>query len=271
MIVVKKHNCEPLYPQIVLYNRIFKTASTTLSYFFQNCSKTLNYDFKRDLTEQWSNENVFHPILRHIEKAAKWDKQKKRRLFVVAHFYFRKVVHIKRNYTYINLLREPVERFISHYHYARSPLRWPKKLKRLKKLGQWNESIEDCLEKQHDGCKWNVMTRFFCGPEPFCKNGGEKALQRAKFNLEHYYASVGVLEHLKEFVKVLHKRLPGFVMDSSGVLGRKFVTKGVSKKPLSDTVMAKIVNVNNADIELYNFAKKLFLKEANECGIEVEK
>ena len=173
------------------------------------------------------------------------------------------------NYTYINLLRNPVDRYISYYYYARSPYRFPERLNKLKELGHFNESIEECLEKQHEGCTWNQMTRFFCGPQAICRNGSSKALEQAKHNLEHYYASVGVLENLQEFIQVLHKRLPWFVVDSSGVLEKEFVTRGVNKQPISESVMKKIISVNRVDIELYNFAKQLFKIQATRCGIKL--
>lgn len=260
---------------IVVYKLYIAIVAKTLSFWFD----VFPFLFS-DFTEQWSNEKISHPILTRIQirskqrgRKNKWNKRHKRRskgLFVVAHFYFRRDLHVPMNYTYINLLREPIERYISHYYYARSPLRWLKKLKRLKKLGHFNETLEECLDKQHEGCEWNHMTRFFCGPELFCKNGSSKALKRAKYNMKHYYTSVGVLEHLTEFLEVLHKRLPGYVIVNSGLLKKKFVTTGVNKKPISPSVMKKVVEANKDDIELYKYAKILFKEQARECGIEIK-
>jgi hypothetical protein len=173
-------------------------------------------------------------------------------------------------HTYINLLREPIDRFISHYYYARSPHRWPKKLRRLKAKGHWNVTLEQCIEKQYEGCKWNIMTRFFCGPEAFCKTGNMEALSQAKYNMLHYYSSIGVVKHLNEFIQVLHKRLRKFIIKPPRTLSKTFVTTGVEKKPISNRVMARVVQANQADIELYNYGKTLFLKQAKQCGIKVK-
>ncbi len=174
-------------------------------------------------------------------------------------------------HTYINLLREPIDRFISHYYYTRGPNRWPKKLRRLKALGHWNVTLEQCIEKQYEGCKWNTMTRFFCGPEAFCRKGNEKALSQAKYNMLHYYSGIGVVKHLNEFIQVLHKRLPKFILKSPRKLHKTYVTTGVKKTLISSNVMARLVQVNQADIELYNYAKILFLKQAKLCGIKVKR
>ena len=192
-------------------------------------------------------------------------------MLAISHFYFRIDTGIKMRHTYINLLREPIDRFISHYYYARSPNRWPIKLRKLKAVGHWNVTLEQCTEKQYEGCKWNTMTRFFCGPEPFCRKGNKKALSRAKYNMRSYYSAIGIVEHLNEFIQVLHKRLPKFIIKPRRTLGKKFVTTGVKRRPISRNVMAKIIQANRADIELYNFAKTLFLKQARLCRIKVKR
>lgn len=222
------------------------------------------------MTEEWSSEKQSHSILKRINSRVKRGLRGRKRIMVIAHFYFRKDSGMHMSHTYINLLREPVNRFISHYYYTRSPRRWPKRLQRLKALGHWNVTLLQCLEKQYEGCKWNVMTRFFCGPEAFCKTGGRKALSRAKYNMANYYSSIGVVEYLNEYIQVLHKRLPKFIIEPSSRLGKEFVTMGVKKTPLSSGVLARVVQVNQADIELYKYAKTLFLKQAKQCGIKLK-
>ena len=77
--------------------------------------------------------------------------------------------------------------------------------------GEFNETIEKSLEREGQGCKHNVMTRFFCGPESFCKNGGQEALDRAKENTLKHYAVVGLLEHFQLTFKICQKRFPYFL------------------------------------------------------------
>lgn len=221
------------------------------------------------MTEEWSSRKRSHPILSRIQAAVKRRKHRSKRLLAIAHFYFRIDSGLRKKHTYINLVREPVNRFISHYYYTRSPKRWPKKLRRIKSLGQYNVTLEECIEKQYEGCKPNVMTRFFCGPESFCKSGSRKALLQAKYNMLHYYSSIGVVEHLKEYIQVLHKRLPTFIVKSPKRFGKKFVTTGVKKPPLTSRLIGRIAQVNQADIELYRYAKTLFLEQAKRCGIKV--
>ncbi|CAB4002078.1 heparan sulfate 2-O-sulfotransferase hst-2-like, partial [Paramuricea clavata] len=260
-------SCEPLYPRVVFYNRIFKAASSTMSELLKTSSSRLGNLYTRDFTEEWENENLSHPVLTRIQSKIAKCKTKNKKLMAIAHLYFREDIES----TYINLLREPVARFISHYYYCRSPIRWPIKLKKLKELGHFNVTIEECLENQYEGCAWNHMTRFFCGPRALCKTGNDEALAHAKYHMLHYYASVGVMEYLNEFVKVLHKRLPEFVLPAPEAgMRKRFVTTGVKKKPINESTLQRIKQVNQADIELYEFAKDLFFKQAASCGIEIK-
>ena len=51
---VSDHSCRPLYPQVLLYNRIFKTASTTMSSFLEKCGKKLKYVIRKG---KWNEQN----------------------------------------------------------------------------------------------------------------------------------------------------------------------------------------------------------------------
>ncbi|XP_028412138.1 uncharacterized protein LOC114534857 isoform X4 [Dendronephthya gigantea] len=53
-------SCEPLHPRVVFYNRIFKSASSTMSSFFKKCSKRLGYIFTKDLVFE-----IWQKILNH--------------------------------------------------------------------------------------------------------------------------------------------------------------------------------------------------------------
>ena len=74
--------------------------------------------------------------------------------------------------------------------------------------GEFNDTTEQCFEREGQRCKQIVMTQFFCGTESFCKNGGQEALDRAKKNILKYYVVVGWLEHFHLTLNILQKSLP---------------------------------------------------------------
>ena len=202
-----------------------------------------------------------------IERKA---RETSRQVLFNAHFYFRNDLNINRTHTYINQVREPVARYISHYTYMRRSRNRPKdRIKQMIKSGEWNETIEECFEKQGQGCIPNVMTRFFCGTEDYCKNDARRALERAKENILHHYAVVGLLEHFQVTLKILQRRLPYFVPVVPKSPTDLRVNKGVKSNEVSvsEELISKIKQANWADVELYDFIKDIFWKKVQACGI----
>ena len=222
-----------------------------------------------ETTEDFYDQGISRPYPELIEKAA---IKNRRQMFFNAHFYFRNNLKIHRTHTYINQVREPVARYISHYAYMHNTRHRP--LRRVQKMiesGEMNETIEQCFDKQGQGCKHNVMTRFFCGPETFCKNDPKKALKRAKENIVKYYAVVGLLEHFRLTLKIIQKRLPCFLpLIPIDPTMRENQAVKTNASTVSNEMMAKIKQTNWADIELYEFVKKLFWRQVKACGIPEE-
>lgn len=264
-----KVSCEPLHPQILLYNRIFKTGSSSLERYLSNISEqTATFDLYQGTTEDWYNGEYYTIYPDFIEYKA----QNSTNMSFIAHFYFRERLSIRKSYTYINMLREPVERVISHYNYMRlEHLRPKERVEELRKSGQWNETLLECIKKQHRGCEDNVMTRFFCGTKSYCKKGTLKSLKRAKFNMSRYYASVGILKEVHTFLKILQKRLPSYFNAnvSSKIKFPKLkenYNKGYVTKYGND-IKGYILKQNKADYYLYQYALKRFNLEKKACGL----
>ena len=201
-----------------------------------------------------------------IERAARAIGNK---IFYNAHFYFRDNLKIQRTHTYMNQVREPVSRYISHYaymHNARHRPAW--RINKMIQNGEFNETIEQCFEREGQGCKHNLMTRFFCGPKTFCKNDGRRALERAKGNILKHYVVVGLLEHFHLTLNILQMRLPYFlpVVPRDPDFKMNQAVK-LNSNPVSEEMIAKIKRANWADIELYEFVKQLFWKQVKACGL----
>ena len=193
----------------------------------------------------------------------------RRQIFFNAHFYFRNDLKLQRTHTYVNQVREPVARYISHYAYMHNARhRPPERVQEMIESGEWNDTIEECFEKEGQGCKHNIMTRFFCGPASYCKNNPKKALKRAKENIVKYYAVVGLLEHFDLTLKIIQKRLPSFLPVIPRDPGlRENQAKKTNASTVSEEMIAKIKKANWADIELYALVKKLFWTQVKACEI----
>ena len=197
-------------------------------------------------------------------------KQVNRPIFFNAHFYFRNNLKIQRTHTYINQIRHPVDRYISHYAYMRTTNRPKKRVKQMIDSGEFYDTIEQCFEKQGQGCKYNVMTRFFCGTEAFCKSDAKKALKRAEENILNHYATVGLLEHFHLTLKIIQRRLPYFlpvVPEEPAHMKLNEGKKKFNSSSVSKEMIEKIQRANWADMELYEFVTEIFWKQVKTCGI----
>lgn len=260
-------SCQTITPDVVLYNRVFKTGSETTGALFSFVASMMNYSYIRENTEDFYDRGQSRPFPMIIEHRV---KQVKRPIFFNAHFYFRNNLKIQRTHTYINQIRHPVDRYISHYAYMRTTNRPRQRVKYMIDSGEFYETIEQCFEKQGQGCKYNVITRFFCGTESFCKSDAKKALERAKENILNHYATVGLLEHFHLSLKIIQRRLPYFlpvVPEEPLHMKLNEGKKKFNSSSVSKEMIEKIKRANWADMELYEFVTEMFWKQVKACGI----
>jgi Sulfotransferase domain len=188
---------------------------------------------------------------------------------------------------YITVLRDPVDRVLSHYHFhaqAGDPpgSLGPRKLRntwetllnheRLERAGGDQEdeillenvaefTLEEGLRRKI--CIYdNFMTRFLWGGESLFGELPPEALERAKENISNFWF-VGVRERLDESIILLGRKL--------GVGLMPYYLRHVSQKrpPLdetSDELRALIADHNTLDVELYRFARERFEAEAPPPG-----
>ena len=259
------HNisCNALYPDALLYNRIFKTGSSSVGEYMNAISSPLNYIVDLATTEDWYKTGNSYPypdiIQRHVNQSAS-------RIAFVAHFFFRRYLNITKPYTYINIVREPVQRIISHYKYMRTDMRPSYRIMEMKRDGLWNESLIHCINNEHRGCESNVMTRFLCGTKTICKTGSKKALKLAKRNVKRYYAAIGLQEHLSLFLDILKLILPDYFNYGNNKLSR---VKQNNERNNHDNIPVKVMDIirkkNSADINLYNVLKNRFWTQLKRC------
>jgi hypothetical protein len=196
---------------------------------------------------------------------------------------------------YITVLREPVDRVLSHYHFhAQAGSAASSGATKLRKMWQdlltleriEREGGEDTGEKillpadaefsLEEGLRRriciydNFMTRFLWGGESLFGELPPDALERAKRNIENFWF-VGLRERLDESIVLLGQKL--------GVGLMPYYLRHVSQKrpPLEETseeLRAMIAEYNSLDVELYAFARERFEAEspgAEEMADQVDK
>lgn len=153
-------------------------------------------------------------------------------------------------FSYITVLREPVERSISDYYYT---------LGRQKELFD-RDKIPGCA----DIIDWlnkypvvnNIQTRFLSSFHEWDAKIPEWAFESAKWNLKNRFAVIGILERLQDTFKLFRKT---FNWDFVPSYGRENTTPiRPKRKDVDELTLNTIKKRNSLDLELYRYALKLF-------------
>ncbi|CAB3399931.1 unnamed protein product [Caenorhabditis bovis] len=257
----------PTSNQIVFYNRIPKTGSTTFT-------NSIAYDLYKE-----NHFNVLHVNMtknkqvmslsdqyNFIKNITSWNERLP--AFYHGHVAF---VDFERfgysNPIYINVVREPLERLLSHYYFLRYGDNFRVGLKRSR-AGN-NETFDSCFARGGKDCDMKQMWMqipYFCGHYHFCTQvGSEEALDMAKKNLLEKYLLVGTTERLRDMIALLEVTAPHFF---KGALkhfdsldeNRAHLRYTKKKVPPSDQTLSMIKRneVYKMEREFYDFAADLF-------------
>lgn len=169
---------------------------------------------------------------------------------------------------YINMIRDPIERFSSQYHFKRYGDFISKKQRGGKTLteGQRNMNINDCILRNHSDCMglklWYIIP-YFCGQDPICRLPSVEGLRRAKMHVLDNYLAVGVLEDFNGTLKVFEKLLPDYFTGASsiwsGIVGSessKTSTRG--KQTLSREAYEVLKERLAYEYDFYNFVYNIY-------------
>ena len=222
-------------PEALIFLHIPKTAGTTLN---------------RIIEWQYNPLSIFtldpYRIRATAERFKTLSEERRRRIRVVrGHLYYGLHEFLPQGATYITLLREPVARFLSSYYFIlRRPLHpLHRKLKR-ERLG-----VEDYLRLIPH--RHNFQCSLIAGVENTA-TGDERLLDIAKENLIKSFSVVGICERFEESLMLMAKT---FRWEVPFYENRK-ISK--NRSPVDRSSIEMIRENNRLDLELYEFAKKLF-------------
>jgi Galactose-3-O-sulfotransferase len=224
---------------------------------FLHIPKTGGVTLRRALMAKYSPRMLFlESLTEPLERIAATvpGSDRSDALVVSGHLHYGVHRYIPKRCDYITLLREPVSRVISMYHYIRGdPRHWLHAQLVGSGMGL-EEFVKTCADPGVD----NQQTRLISGrgsgewqPGSDPPSVDREALEQAKRNLEGFLV-VGVNERFDE----------SFIMISRALGWRLpfYVTSNVTSqaKPASDRARALIRERNRLDFELYEFARTRF-------------
>lgn len=190
----------------------------------------------------------------------------------LSNFYdFFKIPQEERQFpTYVNVVREPVSRFISRYYYSVQELTIPNqtldafldsKICENATYQNWVTYIVPELNRTHMVCEEmnNFQTKWLCGQSPECLIPGKHQLELAKRNIDTFYAYVGLTEELENTLRLLHVLFPSLYQpleNISETLELPHLNRNAYNPPPSLKHIQYLRSKNKLDSDLYEYVKR---------------
>jgi hypothetical protein len=191
------------------------------------------------------------------------DEEREKIRLLKGHMPFGLHQYFRRPTAYITMLRNPAERVISHYYFARSnPKHYLHETANRVSLTEYVTG--DLSTELTDG-----QTRLVSGSQKIDSVKVDEqpvsaaTLETAKQNLREHFAAVGLTEQFDASL-LLYKRLFGW---GDVFYAKQNVTKSrPDRREIPREVISLIEKHNQLDMELYAFAKEMFEEQVRAQG-----
>ena len=174
--------------------------------------------------------------------------------------------HLPEPATYITMLRDPIDRVVSHYHFilARPEHYLHESMKRRGySLRDWLIEARPLVVDNYQ-LRWLIQTPLADIPP-----GGitRAMLDEAKWNLENAFTVVGLVERFEESMACLERAFGWSGLDRA--VQRNANPDRPAVDQLDAPTLAAIRNANGLEIELYQFARALFEDQCAQLRINI--
>jgi len=246
-------NADVSQKEIILFVHIDKTAGQTLTGIIDSQYKISEV---RKLKPPLTIESILNEIPKdraskigcyynHLEEYLKHSPERDQSInCIYGHIYFGAHTCLSKPFTYITMLRDPVDRVISHYYYLLA-----------KNHFKTCTSFEDFIQMDLNR---NIQTQYISGntlPD----------LPKAIEHLERYFSIVGITERFNESLYLMKKQFGWHQFDYSN---RNVTSHRPAKEQLSPELIDFIKKNNDLDMELYKYAVQLLDKKIEKLDFQ---
>lgn len=233
-----------------IFFHIPKTAGTTMDLILQR-----NYPAEAIFSTDFVN-------LGGVDKYQKLPKEKRAEVRLLkGHMNFGLHRFAPGSAIYFTLLRDPIDRSLSHYYHIRREQRHPAH----PYVVENNMSIRESLDAGVDPLLFNAQTRLLSGVANSVPIGKctEEHLFVAQQNLRQHFAVVGLTEAFDTTLLLLQR---AFGWRNLFYESRNVAAERKRKTDLAPETLAALQKANNLDIRLYDYANSLFAEQVKAHG-----
>ena len=261
----KKSQDEVFDQALLIYNRIPKTASTSMMGITYDLCKNNGFNVIHINTTKNSHIMSLDDQRRLVMNVTQW----KSRLPALYHGHIGYVdfnkFSVNTHPIYINMVRDPIDRLVSYYYFLRYGDDFRPQVARKRKGNK--VTFDECVlrkEKDCDPVNMWIQIPFFCGQSAECwVPGSEFAFEQAKYNLLNKYLLVGVTEQMRDFVALLELTLPRFFEGATNAYDKgvkSHLRRTYNKLPPLQSTIDKLKSSQIWKMEqaFYNFALAQF-------------
>jgi len=277
-------------PSFLIYNRIPKCGSTTLLKLVKRLSARNNFDYIP--SKIYNKERLAAEKLDEFFKFVKTRIDSGNVTFFNRHLFYTDMSALGPDVAYINLMREPVARFISGFYYLRAEEK-KKEDSRIRTVGlPWtlwiNKSLSVCVRNVSDpecsdfsnkrlhswAGSWSrrfpTAMGYLCGNSENCEDATDIAARETAIdNIDNKFAVVGDSDNYEVTLAVLEHKLPRFftgAVKEYQIMKREGV--GVENQVGHPEATAEIIKMleerMEEEVNVYRHVKKRLVKTCGE-------
>ncbi len=235
---------------------------------FEHIPKTAGTTFQKILYSHYSPDRIFkiYPgphrenVKKYIEDFINMSSEEREGFdLILGHGAFQVYECVVGNCIGITVLRDPIERVISHYYFVRRrPIHEDFEKAKNMDLCEYAMSLKEELEN-------NYTRRFSRLTNDEVNKNPERALSLAKQNLKEYFSVIGLTERFDETILLIMRKLGWNQLPF--YLNANVTSNRLKQNDIPEDTLQVIREITKLDIELYNCVSQWFQETIEAEGV----